>query len=97
LQDCPGSPSTVTFQANSGQLTIFAMQVGNTVFVVALNAAQEAGPGTQNPDTAPPAGYFATTTGNNYQNIWNWGGATVYIINLSPATATGGQVSLLSQ
>ena len=93
----PPTFSTVTLQANSGQLTIFAIQVGNTVYVVALNAAQEAGPGTQNPDTPPPAGYYATTTSNNYQNIWNWGGATVYIINLSPATATGGQVSLQSQ
>jgi hypothetical protein len=93
----PPSFSTVTLQANSGQLTIFAIQVGNVVTVVALNAAQEAGPGTQNPGTPPPAGYYATTTGNNYQNIWNWGGATVYIVNLSPGTATGGQVSLLSQ
>jgi hypothetical protein len=93
----PPSPATVTLQANSGQLTIFAIQVVNVVNVVALNAAQEAGPGTQNPSTLPPAGYYATTTGNNYQNMWNWGGATVYIINLSPGTATGGQVSLLSQ
>ncbi|MFL6257217.1 MAG: hypothetical protein ACJ74T_19590 [Pyrinomonadaceae bacterium] len=93
----PPSPAMLSLQANTSKLTIFAIQVQNTVWVVALNAAQEAGPNTQNPNTAPPAGYYATTTTNNYQSVWNWGGASVYIVNLSPGTSIPAQVSLLSQ
>src|SRR5215218_4737696 len=39
--NAPSQNVVVSLQANSGQLTIFAIQVGNTAMVVALNAAQE--------------------------------------------------------
>jgi hypothetical protein len=93
--NAPSQSVVVTLQANSGQLTILAIQVGNTAMVVALNAAQEAGPGTENPGTAPPAGYFATTTGNNYQNLWNWGASAVFVVNMSPSTAAAGSVNVI--
>lgn len=93
----PPSPAMLSLQANTSKLTIFAIQVQNTVWVIALNAAQEAGPNTQNPNTTPPAGYYATTTTNNYQSMWNWGAASVYVVNLSPGTSIPAQVSLLSQ
>jgi hypothetical protein len=64
---------------------------GNNGYAIAVNASANTGPGTGNP---PPAGYFATTTSNAYPFQFNWGGATVYVVNLSPATASGAQVLL---
>lgn len=66
---------------------------GNNGYVIAVNASANTGPGTGNP---PPTGYFATTTSNAYSFQFNWGGATVYVVNLSPATASGAQVLLRS-
>ncbi|MFL6257218.1 MAG: hypothetical protein ACJ74T_19595 [Pyrinomonadaceae bacterium] len=93
--NAPAQNAMVSLQSNTSKLTILAIQVENTVWVVALNAAQEAGPGTQNPNTAPPAGYYATTTTNNYQNVWNWGSAAVFVVNMSPFTSAGGTISVL--
>jgi hypothetical protein len=93
--NAPSQSVVVSLQANSGQLTILAIQVGNNAMVIALNAAQESGPGSDSPDTAPPAGYFATTTGNNYQNIWNWGASAVFVVNMSPSTAAAGSINLI--
>ena len=93
--NAPSQSVVVSLQANSGQLTIFAIQVGNNAMVIALNAAQESGPGSDSPDTAPPAGYFATTTGNNYQNMWNWGASAVFVVNMSPSTAAAGSINLI--
>ena len=93
--NAPSQSVVVSLQANSGQLTIFAIQVGNNAMVVALNAAQESGPGSDDPGTAPPAGYFATTTSNNYQNMWNWGASAVFVVNMSPSTAAAGSINLI--
>jgi hypothetical protein len=53
---------------------------GNNAYVVALNAAQETGPGT---GQAPPAGYYATTVGSVYTYQLNWGGASVFVASVS--------------
>jgi len=53
---------------------------GNNAHVVALNAAQETGPGT---GQTPPAGYFATTVGSVYTYQLNWGAASVFVANVS--------------
>lgn len=87
--------------APSGQLGIFAIvggpqdATGNNGYVVAVNAAQTAGPGTSNPGAAPPEGYYATTQGNAYTFSFNWNGGQIYVVNMSAASVTG-QVRLLS-
>jgi hypothetical protein len=87
--------------APSGFLGIFAIvggpldTTGNNGYVVAVNAAVTAGPGTSNPTGTPPAGYYATTTGNAYTFSFNWNGALIYVVNMSAASVSG-QVLLLS-
>jgi hypothetical protein len=94
--NAPAQYVNVSLQANSSLLTIFAIQVGNNVWVIALNdPVGESGPNSGSPSTAPPAGYYATTSTNNYQGTWYWGGASVYVVNLSPGTSIPAQVSLL--
>ncbi len=62
---------------------------GNNGRAVAVNAANDTGPGT---GVAPPDGYYATTTANSLAMIINWGGSRAYAVNMSPATAAGAQV-----
>jgi hypothetical protein len=87
--------------APSGFLGIFAIvggpqdPSGNNGYVVAVNAAFTAGPGTSNPGGTPPAGYYATTTGNAYTFSFNWNGGQIYVVNMSASSVTG-QVLLLS-
>lgn len=57
---------------------------GTNGYVVAVNAAQNTGPGT---GIAPPQGYYATTTANTYTYSFNWQGAVAFVANLSPSTA----------
>jgi hypothetical protein len=64
---------------------------GNNGYAIAVNALANTGPGT---GVAPPDGYYATTTDNGYYFTFNWGSSTVYVVNLSPATASGAQVLL---
>lgn len=52
----------------------------NNAYVVALGAAQETGPGTEQ---TPPAGYYATTRGTVYTYQLNWGAASVFVANVS--------------
>jgi hypothetical protein len=84
-------------QATSGDLTIFAViggpadSTGNNAYVFALNAAANTGPNT---GVAPPAGYYATTTGNTYTFQFNWGSSNVFVANESPSTAAGATVSI---
>jgi hypothetical protein len=86
------------FQANSGSLTIFPFiggptdASGNNGYVIAVNAAANTGPGT---GMQPPPGYYATTTSNIYTYQFNWGSATIFVSNLSPATAVGASVQLV--
>jgi hypothetical protein len=65
---------------------------GNNAYVIALNASANTGPG----GATPPSGYYATTTANAYTFQFNWGGSTLYVANLSAATATPAIVALIS-
>jgi hypothetical protein len=80
---------------NTATLAIFAFiggppdNTGNNGYVVAVNAAQNTGPGT---GLNPPPGYYATTTSNAYTYQFNWGSSLVYVVNMSPATGVGATV-----
>jgi hypothetical protein len=65
---------------------------GNNAYVIALNATANTGPG----GITPPPGYYATTTANAYTYQFNWGASTIYVANLSAATATPATVALIS-
>jgi hypothetical protein len=77
-------------QSTSGTLTVVALiggppdDAGNTAKVITLNDQTNSGPGTQ---TAPPAGYYATTRSNTYLLTFNWGSSLVFVANESPLTA----------
>ena len=58
---------------------------GNNAYVVALNAAQECGPGV---GQTPPPGYYATTVGSVYTYQLNWGAAAVFVANVSGGGAS---------
>lgn len=80
------------FSASTSNLEVVAVvggpqdQSGNNAYVIALNApGGDTGPP---PLPAPPAGFFATAAGNRYALPFNWGAASVYVVNLSPQTAT---------
>jgi len=85
----------LVLQSNTAMLCIFGIiggpldASGNNGYGVAVNAAADTGPGTGVP---PPAGYYATTTGNALTFPFNWGASFVYVVNLSPATASGARV-----
>ncbi len=66
-----------------------ADDTGRNGYGVAVNGSASTGPGTSTP---PPAGYYATTTGNAYTFPLNWDSSLVYVVNLSPATASGARV-----
>ncbi|GLS22429.1 hypothetical protein GCM10007874_54470 [Labrys miyagiensis] len=79
------------FSSSTSNLEIVAVvggpldQSGNNAYVIALNAPTgDTGPPTVNP---PPAGFFATASGNRYSLSFNWGAASIYVVNLSPQTA----------
>lgn len=91
----------LVFQLNTGQLGVFVVMggpadpaTGNNARMVAVNAAQEAGPNTNQPTVQPPPGYYATTTGNYYYFQFNWGSSTIFIANLSGSTAAPAQITL---
>lgn len=63
-------------------------------YVVAVNAAQTAGPGTTNPSGTPPQGYYATTTGNQYTFNFNWNGGKIFVGNVSSSQSTSVTVTL---
>jgi len=88
----------LTMSSNTSQLTVFALiggppdASGNNAFVIAINsAAGNTGPGT---GVTPPAGYYATTSANQYSFQFNWGSSSVFVANMSPATAAVGTLSL---
>jgi hypothetical protein len=87
----------LVMQSNTATLCIFAIiggpvdGSGNNGYVIAVNAGTNTGPNTGN---TPPAGYYATTTSNAYTFQLNWSGAQLYVVNMSPATASGAQVLL---
>ena len=90
----------LVFQSNSGQLAIFVLiggpanKSGNNAYMLAVNAAQDAGPGTENPGTPPPPGYYATTTSNYYNYQFNWGSSVIFLANMSGTTSSAAQVTL---
>jgi expansin (peptidoglycan-binding protein) len=75
----------LNLRAPSGNLTIFAIvggpndDTGNNARVIALNAAQN----------TPEPGYDVMTTNNYYAYEFNWGSATIYVVNLSPQNSSG--------
>jgi hypothetical protein len=80
------------FSSSTSNLEVVAVvggpqdQSGNNAYVIALNAPSgDTGPPPGNP---PPAGFYATSGGNKYTMQFNWGAAIVYVVNLSPQTAT---------
>jgi hypothetical protein len=64
---------------------------GNNGYVIAVNYPNDSGPGT---GTAPPAGYYATTTSNSYTLSFRWGSAQIFVANLSSLNAAPVQISL---
>ncbi|WP_294330366.1 hypothetical protein [uncultured Sphingomonas sp.] len=83
--------------ATSASLCVFAIVggpadgSGNNGFVIAVNAAQNTGPDT---GVTPPPGYYATTVDNSFTFQFNWAGQQLYVVNMSPVTASGAQVTL---
>jgi hypothetical protein len=63
-------------------------------YVIGVNAAQTAGPGTSNPSGTPPQGYYATTTGNTYTFSFNWNGGKIFVGNVSSSQATAVTLTL---
>ena len=84
--------------SNTPSLCIFAIiggpvdSSGNNGYVFAVNATTNSGPG----GPTPPAGYYATTTSNSYTFQFNWAGASVYVVNMSPYTASVAKVVLIA-
>jgi hypothetical protein len=86
-------------QATSGMRSVVVViggprdSTGNNAYVIAVNDGADTGPPGTNvpppdsPITPPPAGYYATTRGNTYVFNFRWGGAAVFVANLSAATA----------
>ncbi len=62
---------------------------GNNAYVIALNA-----PSNINPPGS--GGYWATTTGNSYDFLFNWSSSLVYVANMSPQTAVPVNVTMIS-
>jgi hypothetical protein len=87
----------LVLKSSTPQLCIFAIiggpadSTGNNGYVIAVNAIANTGPDTGTP---PPPGYYATTMANAFPFQFNWGAAAIYVVNMSPATASGAQVSL---
>jgi hypothetical protein len=89
----------LVLQSNTATLCIFGViggpqdNTGNNGYVIAVNDAVNGntGPGT---GKTPPEGYYATTTSNTYTFSFNWGSSQVYVVNMSPATASGATVVL---
>lgn len=62
--------------------TVFVLFVGNDVTTICVNAAHSV------------CGYDVCTPDNSYPLTKNFGGQTIWVINLSPTSSTLGQVSL---
>jgi len=78
------------FQQNSGDPAVFGFiggpvdADGNNAYVIALNSpAGNTGPGTSNP---PPAGYYATSSGNNWSYELNWPSSLLYVAYFGAAS-----------
>jgi len=89
----------LVLQSNTATLCVFGViggpqdSSGNNGYVITVNDAVN---GNTGPDTgkAPPPGYYATTSSNTYTFTFNWGSSLVYVVNMSPATASGATVVL---
>ncbi len=69
-----------------GQYTVFGVFIGSTPSVYCVNAPDDA--------KVPVKDYTKVTRNNSYSLTNNWLGKTLWVVNLSPSTATGGEVSL---
>lgn len=82
----------LALSSNTGNLSVIAVVggpldgTGNNGYAFALNY------------TGPPAppGYTAVTSGNSYTYQFNWGASTLFVANMSPATAAPVRVLLLA-
>jgi hypothetical protein len=80
----------LTLQTSTNSLTTFAVIGGMTgaeAYFFALNVP---------PNTPTQPGYFQTTPNSQLQWQFNWGGANIFIANLSATTAAAGTVNLVS-
>lgn len=80
----------LVLQCNAGTRAVVALiggppnATGQNGYVFALNYPTDSGPGT---GVVPPSGYYATTTANSYAFPFNWGGAGLFLANLSSTSA----------
>lgn len=88
----------LVMSSTSGSLAVFGVvggpldSSGNNGYVFTVNdPIGNTGPGT---GINPPAGYYATTSANSYLYAFNWNGAQIYVVNLSPVTTVNVQVLL---
>ena len=87
----------LTMACTSGTLALAAViggppdATGNNGYLIALNAAADTGPN----GPTPPAGYYATTTGNTYRFQFNWGAASIFVAVMSPFTTPTVDVALM--
>jgi len=94
-----GGLSQLIFQCRASTLAVFVLiggppdTSGNNSYAFQVNASADTGPGT---GKTPPPGYYATSRGNNCTFEFQWGGATVFVANLSAETVTNTAVILRS-
>jgi hypothetical protein len=88
----------LTMSCTSGTLALVAIiggppdKSGNNGYAIALNAATDSGPD----GPTPPAGYYATTTGNTYRFQFYWGSASIFVAVMSPFTTPTVDVALIA-
>jgi hypothetical protein len=95
----PTNPQTMrlVLTVSSPTLGIFAVvggppnASGSNGYVMSVNDAQNSGPGT---GVTAPVGYYSTAVGNTATFVFNWQGATIYVVNMSSSSTTVGQVLL---
>lgn len=94
MQTCQGTAPAgwmkLSFEFDTSELAVFALiggpadPLGNNAYVVAVNSLRgNTGPGTSTP---APAGYYGTTSNNQYSYQANWGGSTLFVAYLGSAT-----------
>jgi hypothetical protein len=80
----------LVFQSNAQTLGVMGFIGGpgpDNGYVVTVNDSVNTPPNA-------PAGYYATTSSNAYTYAFNWGGAVLFVANLSPSTASPVTVTL---
>lgn len=91
-----GGGMQLGFRLNNSNLAVFGFiggppdVQGNNAYVIALNSpAGNTGAGT---GKAPPAGYFATSAGNQWSYEFRWPSSALYVAYFGAATVVPGQL-----